>query len=61
MWEFVKDKGIEVVEWSEEDAHKLSEIASDVVPEKYFKDEAFKEIFAITKKWAIEQGYWDKK
>jgi len=60
-WDFVETKGIEIVEWSDEDAKKLSELASEVVPEKYFKDAAFKEIFEITQKWAIEKGYWDAK
>lgn len=60
-WEFVKGKGIEIVEWSEEDARILAGTAREVVPEKYMKNEAFKEIFTITEKWATEKGYWDKK
>ena len=60
-WDLVEKKGIEIVEWSEEDANKLSGLASEVVPEKYFKDAAFKEIFEITKKWAVEKGYWENK
>lgn len=60
-WNFVKDKGIEIVEWSEEDARILAGTAREVVPEKYLKDETFREIFSITEKWAIEKGYWDKK
>ncbi|GAB6144448.1 TRAP transporter substrate-binding protein [Desulfocicer niacini] len=60
-WKVVKAKGIEIIEWSEEDARILSETASEVVPEKYLKDPAFKEIFDITQKWAIEKGYWEKK
>jgi TRAP-type mannitol/chloroaromatic compound transport system substrate-binding protein len=60
-WDFAEQKGIEVVEWSEEDARQLAGTAREVVPEKYLKDEAFKEIFAITEKWAVEKGYWDKK
>ncbi|MBI9091069.1 MAG: TRAP transporter substrate-binding protein DctP [Desulfobacterium sp.] len=60
-WDLVEGKGIEVIEWSEEDARKLSEMASEVVPEKYFKDPAFKEVFEITQKWAVEKGYWEKK
>ncbi|SLM29720.1 DctP6 [Desulfamplus magnetovallimortis] len=60
-WELVKGKGIEIVEWSEEDARILAGTAREVVPEKYMKDEAFKEIFTITEKWAVEKGYWDKK
>jgi TRAP-type mannitol/chloroaromatic compound transport system substrate-binding protein len=60
-WDFVEKKGIEIVEWSKEDARKLAGTARDVVPEKYLKDEAFKEIFTITEKWAVEKGYWDKK
>jgi len=60
-WDLVEKKGIEIVEWSEEDANKLSALASEVVPEKYFKDPAFKEIYGITKKWAVEKGYWENK
>ncbi len=60
-WKFVESKGIEIVEWSEEDAKVLSDKASEVVPEKYLKDPAFKEVFEITQRWAIEKGYWDKK
>ncbi len=59
-WDFVKTKGIEIVEWSEEDAKILSNTAAEVVPEKYMKDKVFKEIFDTTKKWAIEKGYWNK-
>lgn len=60
-WNFVKEKGIEIVEWPEEDARILAETAREVVPEKYMKNESFKEIFTITEKWAVEKGYWDKK
>ncbi len=60
-WDFAKGKGIEVIEWSEEDARILAGTARKVVPEKYMKDSAFNEIFSITEKWAMEKGYWDKK
>jgi TRAP-type mannitol/chloroaromatic compound transport system substrate-binding protein len=60
-WDFAEKKGIEILEWSKEDARKLAGTARDVVPEKYLKDAAFKEIFTITEKWAVEKGYWDKK
>ena len=60
-WKVAEKKGIEVIEWSEEDARTLAGLAREVVPEKYFEDKAFKEIFAITEKWAVEKGYWDKK
>ncbi len=60
-WHFVQDKGIEIIEWPEEDAKILASTAAKVVPEKYMKDKAFKEIYDITKKWAIEQGYWENK
>jgi TRAP-type mannitol/chloroaromatic compound transport system substrate-binding protein len=60
-WDFAEKKGIEILEWSKEDARKLAGTARDVVPEKYLKDKAFKEIFTITEKWAVEKGYWDKK
>ncbi len=60
-WDMVEKKGIEIIEWSDEDAKKLSSLASEVVPEKYFKDPAFKEIYDITAKWAVEKGYWEKK
>ncbi len=59
-WDFVKTKDIEIVEWPEEDAKILSNTAAQVVPEKYMKDKTFKEIFDITKKWAVEKGYWQK-
>jgi TRAP-type mannitol/chloroaromatic compound transport system substrate-binding protein len=60
-WEVAEKKGIEVIEWSEEDARILAGTARDVVPKNYFDDNAFKEIFAITEKWATEKGYWEKK
>jgi len=60
-WKIVEKKGIKIVEWSEEDARTLAGTAREAVPEKYFKDKAFKEIFTITEKWAVEKGYWDKK
>ena len=60
-WKFVQEKGIEIVEWSEEDARKLSGTAREVLPEKYLKDKAFKEIFDITEKFAVERGYWSAK
>ena len=60
-WKFVEKKGIEIVEWSEEDARKLAGTAREALPEKYLKNEAFKEIFDITEKWAVEKGYWEKK
>jgi TRAP-type mannitol/chloroaromatic compound transport system substrate-binding protein len=60
-WNFVKEKGIEIVEWSEEDARILAGTARDVVPEKYLKDPAFAEIFKIVEKWAVEMGYWGQK
>jgi TRAP-type mannitol/chloroaromatic compound transport system substrate-binding protein len=60
-WEFVKNEGIEIIEWSEEDAVKLANTARDVVPEKYFKNEAFTEIFEITERFAIENGYWEER
>jgi len=60
-WDFVQKEGIEIVKWSEEDAKKLAETAREVVPEKYLKNEAFREIYQITEQWAVEQGYWDAK
>ncbi|MCG8641006.1 MAG: TRAP transporter substrate-binding protein [Desulfobacterales bacterium] len=60
-WKFVEEKGINIIEWSEEDARILAGTAREAVPEKYFKDAAFKEIFEITEKWAVEKGYWEKK
>jgi TRAP-type mannitol/chloroaromatic compound transport system substrate-binding protein len=59
-WDFVEKKGIEIVEWSKEDARTLTESARNAVPENYFQDKAFKEVFEITEKWAVEQGYWSK-
>ncbi|MFW6325659.1 MAG: TRAP transporter substrate-binding protein [Desulfovermiculus sp.] len=59
-WEFAEDEGIEIVEWSEEDARELANTARDVVPEKYFKNEAFTEIFEITEQYAVENGYWEE-
>jgi TRAP-type mannitol/chloroaromatic compound transport system substrate-binding protein len=59
-WNFVKGEGIEIIEWSEEDAKKLAGTAREVVPEKYYKNPAFTEIAKIVEKWAIEMGYWDK-
>ncbi len=60
-WDFVEKQGIEIIEWSPEDARILAGTAREAVPEKYFKDPAFKEIFDITEKWAVEKEYWDKK
>jgi TRAP-type mannitol/chloroaromatic compound transport system substrate-binding protein len=57
-WDFVEKQGIEIVEWSEEDAVKLASTAKKVIPEKYMKDESFHEIFLIVEKWATEMGYW---
>jgi len=57
----VAEKKVEVIEWSDEDARILAGTAREAVPEKYFKDKAFKEIFDITEKWATEKGYWEKK
>ncbi len=57
----VAEKKVEVIEWSEEDARVLAGTGRDAVPKKYFDNKAFKEIFAITEKWATEQGYWEKK
>lgn len=58
-WKFVEKKGIEVIEWSEEDANKLAATAKVVVPKKYIKDPAFAEIFEIVGRWAAEKGYWE--
>ncbi|MFO7784397.1 MAG: TRAP transporter substrate-binding protein [Thermodesulfobacteriota bacterium] len=58
-WNFVEKEGIEIVKWSEEDAKKLAGTARVVVPEKYYKDPAFKEISQIVERWAIEMGYWE--
>jgi TRAP-type mannitol/chloroaromatic compound transport system substrate-binding protein len=52
-WEYVEDQGIEIIEWSEEDAKILAAKAKEVVPEKYMKDPAFAEIFSIVDKWAM--------
>mgnify|MGYP006286146719 CR=1 FL=1 len=60
-WDFVEKQGIEIIKWSEEDARKLAGTARVVVPDKYFKNEAFQEIFNITERWAVEQGYWEAK
>ncbi|MBG0779249.1 MAG: TRAP transporter substrate-binding protein DctP [Desulfotignum balticum] len=57
-WDFVEKQGIEIIEWSEEDAVKLADTARKVVPEKYLKDKSFNEIFKIVEKWAVEMGYW---
>jgi TRAP-type mannitol/chloroaromatic compound transport system substrate-binding protein len=57
-WDFVEKQGIEIIEWSEEDAVKLAGTARKVVPEKYLKDESFNQIFKIVEKWAMEMGYW---
>lgn len=58
-WNYVKGRGIEVIEWSEEDARKLAGTARHVVPERYTKDPAFNEIFKIVERWAVEMGYWE--
>ena len=60
-WEFVENEGIEIIKWSEEDAVELANTARDVVPEKYFRNDAFTEIFEITEQYAIEKGYWEKR
>ena len=60
-WEFVKKQGIEIVQWPEEDARKLAGTAREVIPEKYYKNEAFKDIASIIEKWAVEKGYWEKR
>ncbi len=57
-WKFVAEKGIEIIEWSEEDAVALAGTAKNVVPENYMKDPAFAEIFKIVEKWAMEKHYW---
>jgi TRAP-type mannitol/chloroaromatic compound transport system substrate-binding protein len=57
-WNFVKEKGIEVIEWSEEDAKKLAGTARIVVPKKYLDNPAFAEIFKTVERWALEKGYW---
>ncbi len=57
-WKFVEKHGIEVIEWSEEDARKLAATAKIVVPKKYLKNPAFAEIFKIVGRWAAEKGYW---
>jgi TRAP-type mannitol/chloroaromatic compound transport system substrate-binding protein len=57
-WKFVEKHGIEVIEWSEEDARKLAATAKVVVPKKYLKNPAFAEIFKIVGRWAAEKGYW---
>ncbi|MFU8770314.1 MAG: TRAP transporter substrate-binding protein DctP [Desulfotignum sp.] len=57
-WEFVAEQGIEIIEWSEEDAVKLAGTAREVIPERYTKDPAFNEIFKTVEKWAVEMGYW---
>jgi TRAP-type mannitol/chloroaromatic compound transport system substrate-binding protein len=59
-WNFVKKEGIEIIEWSEEDARKLAGTAREVIPEKYMKDPAFAEISKIVERWAVEMGYWEK-
>lgn len=59
-WDAVEEEGIEIIEWSEEDAKKLSSTARDVVPEKHMKDEAFQEIYNIIEEYAVEQGYWEE-
>ncbi len=58
-WDFVEEQGIEIIEWSEEDARTLAATAREVVPEKYLKNEAFAEIFEIVETWALEMGYWE--
>jgi TRAP-type mannitol/chloroaromatic compound transport system substrate-binding protein len=57
-WDFVEKQGIEIIEWSEEDAVKLAGTARKVIPEKYMKDKAFNDVFKIVEKWAMEMGYW---
>lgn len=57
-WNFVEEHGIEIIEWSEEDARELAGTARVVVPQKYFDDPAFAEIFEIVERWAVEMGYW---
>ena len=57
-WKFAEKQGIEIIEWSEEDAKKLGATAKVVVPKKYLKDPAFAEIFKIVGRWAAEKGYW---
>jgi TRAP-type mannitol/chloroaromatic compound transport system substrate-binding protein len=60
-WEYVQRNGIEIIEWSENDAKILASKAREVVPWKFLKDPAFAEIFSIVDKWAVEMGYWAEK
>jgi TRAP-type mannitol/chloroaromatic compound transport system substrate-binding protein len=57
-WKAVEKKGIEIIEWSEEDANKLTSTARVVQPEKFLKDPAYAEILKIVEGWATEKGYW---
>lgn len=57
-WDFVEKEGIEIIEWSKDDARKLAATAKEVVPKKYMDNATFAEIFKTVECWATEKGYW---
>ncbi len=57
-WQFVKDFGIEVIEWSEEDILAYAAAMKDVLWSEYRTDSSSIEYSDILEQWAVERGIW---